>query len=62
VASAAKMQQAVEQWLAEQIAIRAADILDGGVTPENYKERRAYRQALKDVMGALPKIAKKVEE
>lgn len=62
MSTARKMEAAVTQWLQKQISDKGAEILDGQVTAETYKERRAYRQALKDVLGALPNIAKKVEE
>lgn len=62
MATARKLEEAVTQWLLKEIGAKGAEILDGQVTVETYKERRAYRQALKDVLGKLPDIAKKVDD
>jgi len=62
MSTAKKLEQAVTQWLLNEISAKGAEILDGQVTAETYERRKAYRQALKDVLGTLPKIAKKVED
>lgn len=60
--SAARLEQAVARWLQKQIGDKGAEILDGRVTAEQFNEARAYRRALKDVLAALPDIAKKEGE
>jgi hypothetical protein len=57
--SAMRLERAVTRWLREQIAAKGDEILDGQVTAEKFNERKAYRQALKDVLAKLPELAKK---
>jgi hypothetical protein len=62
MSTARKLEAGLTKWLREQIDERGKEILDGQVTAEHFEKRKAYRQALKDIMGALPGIVKKVED
>ncbi len=60
--SARKYEALLTDWLRQQIEAKGTEILDGQVTAELFERRKAYRQALKDVLGKLPDIAKKVDD
>lgn len=60
--SVKRLEKGITDWLCKQIGEKSTDILDGQVTAETFKEARAYRRALKDVLAALPDIVKKESE
>jgi Leu/Phe-tRNA-protein transferase len=62
MSTARKLEIGLTKWLREQIEQRGVEILDGQVTAEHFEKRKAYRQAFKDMLGALPAIVKKVED
>jgi uncharacterized protein YydD (DUF2326 family) len=62
MANAGRFEAAMREWLTKRIAQLSADILDGRVTVENYREKRAERAAFLEALGALPDISRKVYE
>jgi hypothetical protein len=60
--TARKYETVLADWLRKAIDEKGVEILDGQVTAEHYERRKAYRQALKDVLGKLPEIAKKADD
>jgi hypothetical protein len=62
VSTAGQLEHAVSEWLRKAIHEKGLEIVDGQVTADKFEVRKAYRQALKDVLAELPGIAKKVND